>query len=95
MSSSPDPLRLSVVYQRDQEGWTTAAIAAVTHTDRPPRRDRLDCSSDLAGPARPRRFSGASGHRELGLRHLFIEPYQPRTQGSGRALIRTLTERSA
>ena len=32
MSSSPDPLRLTVVYQRDQEGWTTATIPAVPGT---------------------------------------------------------------
>ena len=32
MTSSPDPLRLTVVYQRDQEGWTTATIPAVPGT---------------------------------------------------------------
>jgi len=32
MSSSSDPLRLTVVYERDQQGWTTATIPAVPGT---------------------------------------------------------------
>ena len=32
MTTSSDPLRLTVVYQRDQEGWTTATIPAVPGT---------------------------------------------------------------
>jgi transposase InsO family protein len=33
--------------------------------------------------------------RKLGLRHLFIEPYRPRTNGKAERFIRTLTERWA
>jgi predicted RNase H-like HicB family nuclease len=32
MTSSLDPLRLTVVYERDQEGWTTATIPVVPGT---------------------------------------------------------------
>jgi hypothetical protein len=32
MISSSDPLRLTVVYERDQQGWTTATIPAVPGT---------------------------------------------------------------
>jgi predicted RNase H-like HicB family nuclease len=32
MTTSSDPLRLSIVYQRDQVGWTTATIPAVPGT---------------------------------------------------------------
>lgn len=32
MSSSSDPLRLTIVYERAERGWTTASIPAVTGT---------------------------------------------------------------
>ena len=32
MTTSSDPLRLTVVYERDQEEWTTATIPAVPGT---------------------------------------------------------------
>ena len=32
MSSSPEPLRLTVVYERAEHGWTTASIPAVPGT---------------------------------------------------------------
>jgi hypothetical protein len=32
MSTQPDPLRLTVVYERAVEGWTTATIPAVPGT---------------------------------------------------------------
>ena len=32
MSTSSDPLRLTVVYERDEQGWTTATIPAVPGT---------------------------------------------------------------
>ena len=42
-----------------------------------------------------RSLAHAAVCRRLGLRHLFTEPYRPRTNGKAERFIRTLTERWA